>query len=142
MHKQNFKIILSFLLILLSNFIFSQKKFTIVLDAGHGGSDHGANRTYADIGRVAEKDITLAITLKVGAMLEKNRDFKVIYTRKIDEYPSLSDRTNLANRSKADLFVSIHCNSAQRSTAYGTETYVQGPNQNNETLKLPKEKMM
>ena len=80
MHKQNFKIILSFLLILTSNFIFSQKKFTIVLDAGHGGSDHGANRTYSDIGRVAEKDITLAITLKVGAMLEKNRDFKVIYT--------------------------------------------------------------
>lgn len=82
MHKQNFKIILSFLLILISNFIFSQKKFTIVLDAGHGGSDHGANRTYSDIGRIAEKDITLAITLKVGAMLEKNRDFKVIYTRK------------------------------------------------------------
>ncbi|RQO39066.1 cell wall hydrolase [Chryseobacterium sp. KBW03] len=138
MHKQNFKIILSFLLLLTSNFIFSQKKFTIVLDAGHGGSDHGANRSYSDIGRVAEKDITLAITLKVGAMLEKNRDFKVIYTRKIDEYPSLSDRTNLANRSKADLFISIHCNSSQRPTAYGTETYVQGPNQNNENLEVAK----
>lgn len=138
MHKQNFKIILSFLLILISNFIFSQKKFTLVLDAGHGGSDHGANRTYSDIGRIAEKDITLAITLKVGAMLEKNRDFKVIYTRKIDEYPSLSDRTNLANRSKADLFISIHCNSSARPTAYGTETYVQGPNQNNENLEVAK----
>ncbi|KMQ66213.1 cell wall hydrolase [Chryseobacterium angstadtii] len=138
MHKQNFKIILSFLLILSSSLIFSQKKFTIVLDAGHGGSDHGANRSYADIGRVAEKDVTLAVTLKVGAMLEKNRDFKVIYTRKIDEYPSLSDRTNLANRSKADLFVSIHCNSSQRPTAYGTETYVQGPNQNDENLEVAK----
>lgn len=138
MHKQNFKIILSFLLILLSNFIFSQKKFTIVLDAGHGGSDHGANRTYSDIGRVAEKDVTLAITLKVGSMLEKNKDFKVIYTRKFDEYPSLSDRTNLANRSKADLFVSIHCNSSVRPTAYGTETYVQGPNQNDENLEVAK----
>ncbi|MFP3596058.1 N-acetylmuramoyl-L-alanine amidase family protein [Chryseobacterium sp. SIMBA_029] len=138
MHKQNFKIILSFLLIILSNFIFSQKKFTIVLDAGHGGSDHGANRTYSDIGRVAEKDVTLAITLKVGSMLEKNKDFKVIYTRKFDEYPSLSDRTNLANRSKADLFVSIHCNSSVRPTAYGTETYVQGPNQNDENLEVAK----
>lgn len=138
MHKQNFKIILSFLLLLISNFVFSQKKFTLVLDAGHGGSDHGANRTYSDIGRIAEKDITLAITLKVGAMLEKNRDFKVIYTRKIDEYHSLSDRTNLANRSKADLFVSIHCNSSARPTAYGTETYVQGPNQNNENLEVAK----
>lgn len=138
MYKQKFKIILSFLFILSSILIFSQKKFTIVLDAGHGGSDHGANRTYADIGRVAEKDVTLAVTLKVGSMLEKNRDFKVIYTRKFDEYPSLSDRTNLANRSKADLFVSIHCNSSQRPTAYGTETYVQGPNQNDENLEVAK----
>lgn len=138
MHKLNFKIILSFLLIVSSNFIFSQKKFTLVLDAGHGGSDHGANRNYSDIGRVAEKDVTLAITLKVGAMLEKNKDFKIIYTRKIDEYPSLSDRTNLANRSKADLFVSIHCNSAVRNTAYGTETYVQGPDQNDTNLEVAK----
>ncbi len=138
MHKVNFKIILSFLLILFSNFIFSQKKFIVVLDAGHGGSDHGANRTYADIGRIAEKDVTLAITLKVGEMLEKNKDFKVIYTRKIDEYPSLSDRTNLANRSKADLFVSIHCNSSKRPTAYGTETFVQGPDQNDTNLEVAK----
>lgn len=138
MHKVNFKIILSFLLILSINFIFSQKKFTIVLDAGHGGNDHGANRTYADIGRIAEKDITLAITLKVGAMLEKNKDFKVIYTRKIDEYPSLSDRTNLANRSKADLFISIHCNSSKKPTAYGTETFVQGPDQNDTNLEVAK----
>jgi len=138
MHKVNFKIILSFLFILLSNFIFSQKKLTIVLDAGHGGSDHGANRNYADIGRVAEKDVTLSVTLKVGAMLERNKDFKVIYTRKIDEYPSLSDRTNLANRSKADLFVSIHCNSSVRPTAYGTETYVQGPDQNDTNLEVAK----
>jgi len=138
MYKQNFKIILSFLLILLSNFMFSQKKFTIVLDAGHGGSDSGAKRTYSDIGLLAEKDVTLAIVLKVGRMLEKNKDFKVIYTRKFDEYPSLSDRTNLANRSKADLFVSVHCNSATRSTAYGTETYVQGPDQNDTNLEVAK----
>ena len=71
-------------------------------------------------------------------MLEKNKDFKVIYTRKFDEFPSLSDRTNLANRSKADLFVSIHCNSSVRPTAYGTETYVQGPDQNDTNLEVAK----
>ncbi|KQT15475.1 cell wall hydrolase [Chryseobacterium sp. Leaf404] len=138
MYKSNFKIILAFLLVVFSHQAFSQKKFTIVLDAGHGGSDHGAYRSYSDIGRIAEKDVTLAITLKLGSKLEKNKDFKIIYTRKIDEFPSLSDRTNLANRSKADLFVSIHCNSAARNTAYGTETFVQGPNQNGENLEVAK----
>ncbi|MDF2552081.1 MAG: N-acetylmuramoyl-L-alanine amidase [Chryseobacterium sp.] len=138
MYTRKFKIILAFLLTLSIQFAYSQKKFTVVLDAGHGGSDHGANRSYSDIGRIAEKDITLAIVLKVGAMLEKNKDFKVIYTRKIDEYPSLSDRTNLANRSKADLFVSVHCNSSQRPTAYGTETFVQGPDQNDTNLEVAK----
>lgn len=118
--------------------IGAQKKFTIVLDAGHGGSDVGANRTYDDIGRVAEKDVTLAVTLKVGRMLEKDKDFKVIYTRKIDEYPSLTDRTNLANRSKADLFVSIHCNANVKTTPYGTETFVQGPDQNKTNLEVAK----
>ena len=138
MYTRKFKIILAFLLTFSIQFAFSQKKFTVVLDAGHGGSDHGANRSYSDIGRIAEKDITLAIVLKIGRMLEKNKDFKVIYTRKIDEYPSLSDRTNLANRSKADLFVSVHCNSSQRPTAYGTETFVQGPDQNDTNLEVAK----
>lgn len=138
MYTRKFKIILAFLLTLSVQFAYSQKKFTVVLDAGHGGSDHGANRSYSDIGRIAEKDITLSIVLKIGGMLEKNKDFKVIYTRKIDEYPSLSDRTNLANRSKADLFVSVHCNSSVRPTAYGTETFVQGPDQNDTNLEVAK----
>ncbi|MBW8521782.1 N-acetylmuramoyl-L-alanine amidase [Chryseobacterium chendengshani] len=138
MYTRKFKIILAFLFILSTHFAYSQKKFTVVLDAGHGGSDHGANRTYSDIGRIAEKDVTLALVLKIGRMLEKNKDFKVIYTRKIDEFPSLSDRTNLANRSKADLFVSVHCNSSVRPTAYGTETFVQGPDQNDTNLEVAK----
>lgn len=138
MYTRKFKIILAFLLIISAQFAYSQKKFTVVLDAGHGGSDHGANRTYSDIGRIAEKDVTLALVLKIGRMLEKNKDFKVIYTRKFDEYPSLSDRTNLANRSKADLFVSVHCNSSVRPTAYGTETFVQGPDQNDTNLEVAK----
>lgn len=118
--------------------IGAQKKFTIVLDAGHGGSDIGANRTYPEIGRVAEKDVTLSVTMKVGKMLEKDKDFKVVYTRKTDEYPSLTERTNLANRSKADLFVSIHCNASVKTAPYGTETYVQGPDQNKTNLEVAK----
>ena len=126
------------LLVFISVFSYSQRKFTIVLDAGHGGSDHGANRTYSDIGRVAEKDITLAIVLKLGRALEKNKDYKVIYTRKVDEYPSLTDRTTLANRSKADLFISVHCNANTRTAPYGTETFVQGPDQNRTNLEVAK----
>lgn len=131
------KYFLLFLLIPLS-FINAQKKFTIVLDAGHGGSDHGANRTYEDIGRVAEKEITLAIVLRLGSMLEKSKEYKVVYTRKYDEYPSLTERTNLANRSKADLFISIHCNANTKTSPYGTETFVQGPDQNRTNLEVAK----
>ena len=120
--------------------LYSQKKFTIVLDAGHGGSDIGANRFYSDIGAVQEKNVTLGIVLKLGRMLEKNKDYKVIYTRKIDEYPSLTSRTDLANRSKADLFISVHVNSSPSKTAsaQGTETFVQGPNQNKANLDVAK----
>ena len=132
-------------LILFFALIFSlpnaQKKFTIVLDPGHGGSDIGANRRYEDLGTVREKDITLAVTLKLGRILEKNKDYKVIYTRKIDEFPSLTDRTTLANRSKADLFISIHVNSSaatSSSTAIGTETFIQGPAQNKRNLEVAK----
>ncbi|MBT0526430.1 N-acetylmuramoyl-L-alanine amidase [Riemerella anatipestifer] len=117
--------------------ITAQKKFTIVLDAGHGGSDHGAYRSYSDLGTVREKDVTLSVVLKLGEMLEKNKDLRVIYTRKEDIYPNLTSRTNLANRSKADLFISIHCNAA-KSSAYGTETFVQGPDQNAANLEVAK----
>ncbi|WP_226063861.1 N-acetylmuramoyl-L-alanine amidase family protein [Kaistella polysaccharea] len=116
----------------------AQKKFTLVLDAGHGGTDHGANRYYSETGTLREKDVTLSIVLKLGRMLEKNKDFKIIYTRKIDEYPSLTDRTTLANRSKADLFVSVHCNANTRTSPYGTETFVQGPDQNKTNLEVAK----
>lgn len=119
-------------------FAGAQKKFIIVLDPGHGGHDHGAARKYADLGYVAEKDITLAVTLKVGKMLEKDKDYKVIYTRKTDIYPSLTERTNLANRSKADLFISIHVNSIDRTSPYGTETFVLGTSANKTNLEVAK----
>lgn len=116
----------------------AQKKFTIVLDAGHGGSDIGANRYYSELGTLREKDVTLAIVLKLGRMLEKDKNFKIIYSRKIDEFPSLTDRTTLANRSKADLFISVHCNSSTKTAPYGTETFVQGPDQNKANLEVAK----
>lgn len=137
MYKQAFNIILTvFTLFFIS--VNAQKKFIIVLDAGHGGTDTGANRNYDDLGMVKEKDVTLAIILKLGEKLEKNKDYKIIYTRKIDEYPSLLDRTDLANRSRADLFISVHCNANKKSEPFGTETYVQGPDQNKTNLEVAK----
>ncbi|AYO58417.1 cell wall hydrolase [Chryseobacterium sp. 6424] len=127
-----------FLFIVIFSLSPAQKKFTIVLDAGHGGSDHGANRYYSDLGTVREKDIALSIVLKIGRMLEKNKDYKIIYTRKVDEFPSLIDRTTLANRSKADLFISVHCNASTKTSPYGTETFVQGPDQNKTNLEVAK----
>ena len=98
----------------------------IVIDAGHGGTDAGCGRN-----GVYEKNITLAVALKLGAMITQNfKDVKVIYTRIEDIYPSLVDRHEIANTEKADLFISIHVNSSpQKSTqANGTETWVLGLN--------------
>ncbi|WP_299128788.1 N-acetylmuramoyl-L-alanine amidase [uncultured Winogradskyella sp.] len=97
-----------------------QDKFVVVLDAGHGGGDHG------NLGNgYKEKNIALNVTLEVGKALEKHKDIKVIYTRKTDVFVELYERANIANKADADLFVSIHCN-AHSSQAYGTETFVLG----------------
>ncbi|QCX52942.1 N-acetylmuramoyl-L-alanine amidase [Elizabethkingia sp. JS20170427COW] len=115
------------------------KKFTLVIDPGHG-NQNGSARHYSDLGEVREDHVVLGVGLKLGKLLEKNKDIKVIFTRTSDVLPSLTDRTNLANRSKADLFVSIHCNSTGSGTtaAYGTETFVQGPDQNKANLEVAK----
>ncbi len=96
-------------------------KFVVVLDAGHGGHDPGKTTK----GGLKEKDIALKITLDVGHELEKNSNIKVVYTRKTDVFVDLMERGAIANRVKADLFVSIHCN-AHSSQANGAETYVLG----------------
>ncbi len=96
------------------------KKFVVVLDAGHGGHDTG-NTGNKNI----EKNIALKIVLKVGAILEKDPSIKVIYTRKKDVFLKLRERAAIANKADADLFVSVHCN-AHSSNAYGTETFVLG----------------
>ncbi len=92
---------------------------TIVIDAGHGGKDPGA--TY---GRLKEKDVVLDIAKKVRDLLSKDKDLKVYMTRSKDIFIPLEERTAIANKYKADLFVSIHANAARNKKASGVETYV------------------
>lgn len=94
---------------------------TIVIDAGHGGSDPGAKGKAGAV----EKDIVLAIALETArALQERDPSLKVILTRRRDEFISLQDRAKLANTNKGDLFVSIHANSVRRnSDAGGFEVY-------------------
>ena len=114
------------MMVLFSTLSLAQKKtnFVVVLDAGHGGKDAGA-RGVIDY----EKNIVLDVTLRFGAMIEKNHpDVKVVYTRKTDVFLELWERTKISNSNKANLFISIHCNSAKNTSAYGTETFVMGLN--------------
>jgi N-acetylmuramoyl-L-alanine amidase len=97
--------------------------FKVTLDAGHGAHDYGA--VYS--GRI-EKNIALAIVLKVGKILEDHGKIDVIYTRKTDIFIDLIERANIANRSASNIFVSIHCNANKNTAADGTETYVMGMN--------------
>ena len=98
-----------------------EDKFVVVLDAGHGGGDSG------NVGNGhREKNIALKIVLEIGKDLEKNKDIKVIYTRKKDVFIELYERANIANKADADLFVSVHCNSVSNPKPYGTETWVLG----------------
>ncbi|HEA28651.1 MAG TPA: N-acetylmuramoyl-L-alanine amidase [Leeuwenhoekiella sp.] len=108
-------------------------KFIVVLDAGHGGHDPGKQTRSG----LREKDIALKITLDVGHELEKNKDIQVIYTREKDEFIDLEERGAIANRAKADLFVSIHCN-AHSSQANGAETYVLGLHRNKTNFEVAK----
>lgn len=119
---------------------------TIVLDAGHGGTDGATKGLFS-----REKDIALQVALRLGKAIEENmKDVKVVYTRSTDVFVPLYERIGLANRVKADLFISIHCNSmpikkvisgyrkdsrgrrvpiyktVQSTSTKGTETFVSG----------------
>jgi N-acetylmuramoyl-L-alanine amidase len=120
----------------LKNFA-QDKTFTVVLDPGHGGKDPGTIGTKR-YNNLYEKDIVLSVALKVGAILEKELpDVNVIYTRKTDVFVELHKRGEIANKADADLFVSIHINSASPS-AKGTETYVLGVHRNESNLAVAK----
>lgn len=123
------------LTLLLSAFsgVAQNKKFKVALDAGHGGKDFGA----AYHGHV-EKNIALAVVLKVGKILDGNSGIEVVYTRKTDVFIDLVERANIANRADANIFVSIHCNANKNTAADGTETYVMGMAKNASNLEAAK----
>ncbi len=102
--------------------IAQDSKFTVVLDAGHGGHDPGAMGSFTK-----EKDINLAVVLDLGAIIEKKfKDVKVVYTRKTDKYLTLQERADIVNNNHADLFICIHTNSSKSPSAYGAETFTLG----------------
>ena len=116
-----------------------KQKFVVVIDAGHGGHDTGANEN-----GVYEKDVNLSVALKLGALIEKKlKDTEVIYTRDNDKFISLQGRANIANNAHADLFISIHCNSVarsnkNRSNVVGATTFTLGPHKDNDNLEVAK----
>ena len=104
----------------------------ICIDAGHGGSDPGAIQ-----GKYREKDITLAVALKLGKLIEKAYpEMKVVYTRKTDVAVDLWERGKIANKANAQLFISIHVNKFSQSSARGVETYVLGLHKSEASLEV------
>ena len=119
---------------LLLNLLISQaqQRFTVVIDPGHGGKDPGS------IGSVVyEKNINLTVALLLGNLIEQNhKDVKVVYTRKTDVFIPLDERANIANRMKADVFISIHTNSVRKGSVAGTETFTLGLAGSEENLEV------
>ena len=137
-HKINNKVrnflffLLAFSFLMNSSSIFAQKKYVIVIDAGHGGKDPG------NLGNgYKEKNIALKVAQTVGKKLSKKKDIKVIYTRNKDVFIDLWKRGDIANHAKADLFISIHCDS-HTSNAYGAGTFVLGLRGNKKNLEIAK----
>lgn len=132
------KKIIFFLLVLVSfsAMAFSaDKPFTLVIDAGHGGHDSGAKGSFS-----YEKDINLNVALAFGRYVERNcPDVKVIYTRKTDVFIPLHKRADIANKNKADVFISIHTNALPAGhIARGLETYTMGMRRSDEKLSAAK----
>ena len=101
---------------------------TVVIDPGHGGHDAGC---VSKDGKTYEKNLTLSIAVKLGNKIKAAYpDVKVIYTRNTDKFIPLNERAEIANRNKADLFISIHINSFNTSTPTGTSAHVLGPSSN------------
>lgn len=107
---------------------------TVVIDAGHGGKDPGTV-----VGKAREKDIVLDIALRLGKSIkEKLPDVRVVYTRKTDIFIPLFERSVIANRNNADLFISIHANFCESPAVKGTETYVLGLHRTEDNLNVAK----
>jgi N-acetylmuramoyl-L-alanine amidase len=125
-------------MIFTSSIVYTQNKLgikTVVIDPGHGGKDPGA------IGpsKIQEKDVVLNVSLKIGEYIKKNHpEIKVIYTRSKDEFIGLAERAQIANKNQADLFISLHCNSAENKGAHGIETWVLGLHKSEAALEVAK----
>ena len=127
-----FLFLFSFFLLNSSKLFSQNQMFTVVLDAGHGGSDPGNTGN-----GYLEKNIVLKVVKEIGKQLQKEEDIRVIYTRDTDVLINLWKRGEIANRSKANLFVSIHCD-AHNSNAYGASTFVLGLHANKRNFEVAK----
>ena len=133
----NKKIIFTFFFIivtLLINRSYSQENssdFVVVLDAGHGGHDSGNTGN-----GFLEKKIALQTAIQIGNYIKNNSNIKVIYTRTKDRFVKLNERAAIANRSDADLFISIHCDAFTSSKVYGAGTFVLGLHRNADNLRI------
>ena len=106
----------------------------VVIDPGHGGKDWGAS-----MGKAKEKDIVLDIALKLGDIIKINYpNVKIVYTRKKDIFIPLHQRANIANKNKADVFISIHVNAVDKKSVRGTETFVLGQHRSKDNLNVAK----
>lgn len=102
---------------------------TVVIDPGHGGKDPGAP---GKTSKTSEKHLVLAISKQLGNKIKAAYpDVKVVYTRSTDVFVELKERVNIAKKNKADLFISIHCNSNNSSQPYGASVHILGPRSNN-----------
>lgn len=102
---------------------------TVVIDPGHGGKDPGAP---GKTSRTSEKHLVLSISKQLGDKIKQAYpDVNVVYTRSTDVFVELKERVNIAKRNKADLFISVHCNSNNSSQPYGASVHILGPKSNN-----------
>jgi len=131
--------IISFLILLLTGLFAptsyaAASDFTVVIDPGHGGKDSGTLGS-----SVKEKDIVLAVGLKFGRLIQDRfSDVRVIYTRSSDVFIPLDQRANIANKAKANLFISVHADHAESPTVRGASTFTLGQNRSNENFEIAK----
>ena len=131
-------------IVLFNSFSFGQNEASIVsdesvikvvvIDPGHGGKDFGAS-----VQGAKEKEIVLDISLKLGNYIQKNfPNVKIVYTRNTDVFIPLYKRAQIANKNKADLFISVHANYVGASSVVGTETFVLGNHRSEDNLEIAK----